>query len=452
EGQPVQVIGSGESFRVPVAELSGLLPSQREVEARWLAQQEARRSFDLAHGPLLRAALLRLNKDEHVLLVTMHHIISDGWSMSIFVRELTALYNAFVQGQPAPLPELPLQYADFAAWQRQWLQGEVLESQVRYWTEQLSGLTPVELPTDYPRPAMQTFQGANRRMVVPAELSEELKRLSQREGVTLFMTLLAAFQVLLARYSGQSDIAVGTPIANRHRTEVEGLIGFFVNTLVLRTDLSDNPSFREVLARVRDVALGAYAHQDVPFEKLVEVLQPERDLSRSPLFQVAFSLQNVPRPTEPLRGITLNPLKYENTTAKFDLTLAVTDTEQGLYCGAEYNTNLFEASTIDRLLSHWQVLLAGIVAHPEQYLSELPLITELEQSQVLLDWNDTEATYPQEKCIHQLFEAQVLRSPDAVAVLFEDEQLTYAELNRCANHLGHSLQELGVGPEVRVGI
>ncbi|HJT57895.1 MAG TPA: amino acid adenylation domain-containing protein, partial [Ktedonobacteraceae bacterium] len=336
--------------------------------------------------------------------------------------------------------------------QRRWLQGEVLEAQVRYWTGQLSELAPLELPTDHPRPAVQTFHGATQGLLVPATLSEELKRLSQREGVTLFMTLLAAFQVLLARYSGQVDIAVGTPIANRVRSELEGLIGFFVNTLVLRCNLSGNSSFKEVLAHVRDVALEAYAHQDVPFEKLVEALQPERDLSRSPLFQVVFNLQHAPRSTQQLQDLTVSSLPYATTTAKFDLTLAVVDTEQGLRCTMTYNTSLFEESTIVRMLEHWHALLTGIVAHPERILDELPLLSEAERHQQLFEWNDTWVDYPINTCIHKLFEAQVKRTPDSVTVIFEDEQLTYAELNRRANQLAHHLHASGVKPGCLVGL
>jgi amino acid adenylation domain-containing protein len=451
EGQPVQVIALARPFRLPMAELNGLPLERRETEAQQLAQQETRQPFDLAHSPLLRATLLRLSEDEHILLLSMHHIISDAWSMRVFVRELSTLYNAFVQGQPSPIPELTLQYADFAAWQRQWLQGEVLEAQVRYWTQQLGEAAPLELPTDYPRPATQTFRGARQSLWLPTLLSEGLKRLSQCEGVTLFMTLLAAFQVLLSQYSGQSDISVGTPIANRTRAELEGLIGFFVNTLVLRGDLSGNPSFRELLKRVREVCLGAYAHQDVPFEKLVEVLQPERDLSRPPLFQAAFQLQHALIPQR-LYGLTTSSLPNESRTAKFELSLTMTESEQGLHCGVEYNTDLFEASTISRLLGHWQTLLAGIVAHPEQRLAELPLLSESERQQLLVDWNETQTDEPGEVCLHTLFEAQVERTPEAVALVFEDAQVTYREMNERANQVARHLQQQGVGPEVLVGL
>ena len=292
KGETVQIIQPQSKFSMQYSTLQDLTLQEQEVAVRQLAQEEARCSFDLSTGPLLRAILLRLQDDESVLLLTMHHIVSDGWSSGIFVRELSTLYTAFVNKQPTTLPALPIQYADFAVWQRQWLQGEVLERQVQYWREHLAAVPPLELPTDHPRPAQQSFRGARQSLLLPTTLQEQLKTLSQREGVTLFMTLLAAFQVLLARYSGQSDLAIGTPIANRTRAEVEGLIGFFVNTLVLRANLSGNPPFVEVLKRMREVALGAYAHQDVPFEKIVEDLQPERDLSRSPLFQVMFVLQN----------------------------------------------------------------------------------------------------------------------------------------------------------------
>ncbi|WP_414574316.1 condensation domain-containing protein, partial [Nostoc sp. CCY 9925] len=294
---------------------------EREAETMRLASEEAQRPFDLSQGPLLRATLLRLDEKENVLLLTMHHIVSDGWSTGVLVREIAVLYEAFSAGKLSPLPELPIQYTDFAYWQRQWLQGEVLETQLAYWKQQLAGAPQVlELPTDYNRPAVQTFQGASEPLVLPKALSEGLKTLSQQEGVTLFMTLLAAFKVLLHRYTKQDDIMVGTPIANRNRTETEGLIGFFVNTLVIRTELSDNPSFQKFLTQVREVALGAYAHQDLPFEKLVEELQPERNLSHTPLFQVMFVLQNAPIPPLKLSGLSLSPLKLNTTTAKFDLT------------------------------------------------------------------------------------------------------------------------------------
>ncbi|MFL5653190.1 MAG: amino acid adenylation domain-containing protein, partial [Ktedonobacteraceae bacterium] len=449
EGQPVQVIGPAGRFHLSVVDLSKLPSERREAEARQLGKQGARQPFDLAHGPLLRTILLRLGENEHVLLLTTHHIISDGWSNGVFVRELAILYNAFMQGQPSPLPELPLQYADFAAWQRRWLQGEVLESQVRYWTERLQGITPLELPTDHPRPAVQTFRGAIQSFLLPVSLSEELQRLSQREGVTLFMTLLAAFQVLLARYSGQSDIAVGTPIANRTRTEIEGLIGFFVNTLVLRSDLSDSRSFLDLLKQVREACLGAYAHQEVPFEKLVEVLQPERDLSRSPLFQVMLVLQNTPPVQGGLANVRLQPFGEESTTAKFDLNLTMMESEQGLLGTIEYNTDLFEASTIARLLGHFHMLLAGIVAQPTQWLATLPLLTANERSQLL---HTGPICPPGEQCLPELVEGQVECTPDAIALGCGQEQVSYQQLNGQVNTLARVLVAQGLEPEEVVAV
>jgi amino acid adenylation domain-containing protein len=394
-----------------------------------------------------------LGEAEHVLLFTTHHIICDGWSRGVLIRELAALYEAFSSGKPSPLPELPIQYVDFAVWQRQWLQGEVLEAQLTYWKQQLAGSPPVlELPTDRPRPSVQTFQGATQSLMLPKDLSEALKDLSQQEDATLFMTLLAAFKTLLYRYTGQEDILVGTPIANRNRSEIERLIGFFVNTLVMRTDLGETPSFRELLSRVRKVALEAYARQDLPFEYLVDELQLERDLSHAPLFQVMFVFGNTPMSALELPGLTMSLLETDSGTAKFDLTLSMRETEQGLIGDLEYNTDLFDKSTITRMLTHFQTLLEGVVANPDQHLAKLPLLTEAERQQLLVEWNKTQANYPSEVCLHQLFEAQVERTPDAIAVVFEDKQLTYRELNARANQLAHYLRKLGVKPEVLVGI
>lgn len=453
EGRPVSVISSVTPLFLPVIDLSELPKHQQQARVRQLAHREAQQPFALDTSPLLRVKLLRLAEKEHVVLFTMHHIVSDGWSMGILVREISALYQAFCSGQSSPLPELPIQYADFAAWQRQWLQGEVLETQLSYWRQQLRGAPAVlELPIDHPRRAIRTFQGATYSFQLSQELSVVLKSLSQQEDSTLFMTLLAAFKTLLYRYTGREDIVVGSPIANRNRAEIEGLIGFFVNTLVLRTNLAGDPSFKELLERVREVALGAYAHQDLPFELLVEELQPRRDLSHPPLFQVMFVLQNAPMSALELSGLTLSPVESDSSAAKFDLTLNLAETEEGLVGSLEYNTDLFRESSIRRMVGHWQTLLSGIVAHPQQRLSELPLLTELEQYQLLKEWNDTEVEYPQQHCIHQLFEEQVECTPDAVAVVFEDEQLTYGELNIRANQLAHYLQKLGVKPEVLVGI
>ena len=452
DGEPVQVISPAIDTKLPVEDLSGLPQAEREAEAKRLALEEKRRPFDLERGPLFRARLLRLGRGRARAAGEMHHIVSDGWSMGVFWRELGALYEAFSRGEPSPLAELPIQYADYALWQRRWLTGEVLEEQLGYWKEQLAELPVLELPTDHPRPAVQTHRGARRSLTLPESLTQALKELSRQEGTTLFMVLLGAFQALLARYSGQEDIAVGSPIAGRTRAETEELIGFFVNTLVLRTDLSGDPSFREVLSRVREVALGAYDHQDLPFEKLVEELQPERDLSRVPLSQVFFALQNVPQEALKLPNLALERQNVEGGTVKFDLSLFMFEEEQGLKGRLVYNADLFDDTTIERMLGHLQTLLRGIVEDPDQRLSELPLLSEAERHQLLFEWNDTATEYPRDRCVHELFEEQVERTPDAVAVVFEDQQLTYRELNRRANQLAHHLRALGVGPEVLVGI
>ncbi|HTK10968.1 MAG TPA: amino acid adenylation domain-containing protein, partial [Ktedonobacteraceae bacterium] len=451
-GEPVQVIQPAGHVHLPLIDLQGLLQEQREEEARRLANQEAQHPCDLVRGPLLRLAVVRLQRDEHILLITLHHIITDGWSNSVFIRELTSLYRAYQAAAPSPLTPLPLQYADYALWQRQWLQGAVLEAQLDYWRRQLAHSTPLELPTDHPRPTIQTSRGARQGWLVPATVTEALRVLSQQQHVTLFMTLLASFQALLQRYSGQHDISVGTPIANRRHAEIEGVIGFFVNTLVLRSDLSGDPSFAELLQRVREVSLGAYAHQDVPFEQVVEALEPERDLSRSPLFQVLFALQNVPQEQSEVAGVQISTLSVEQTGSKFDLSLTVTETEQGLQCALQYSTALFESQTIIRLLGHWQTLLNGIIGNPQARLSQLPLLSAQEYTQVVETWSTSHTEAPQECCLHQIFEQQVLRAPDAIALVFQEQQLSYDILNRRANQLAHRLQKLGVGPERLVGI
>ena len=440
-------------FSFDVVDLQGLSPELREPRALKLASDEARRPFDLEAGPLLRSTLIRLDAYEHILLLTMHHIVSDGWSIGILTHEMSTLYEAFSNDKPSPLPELNIQYADFALWQRQWLQGDVLQSQLSYWKQQLDGAPPVlELPSDRPRPPVESFEGATAPFVLSKELSDSIKGLSRQEGLTLFMTLLAAFDTLLLRYSGQSDVVVGSPIANRNRSEIEGLIGFFVNTLVLRTDLSGNPTFRELMARVRDVALDAFAHQDLPFERLVEEIQPDRDLSRTPLVQVMFALQNAPVSNPELTDLILTPVDLTTNTSRFDLTVQVWETDEALAGSFEYNTDLFDGTTISRMTGHLETLLQGIVNDPDQKLSDLPLLTDSEKQQILVEWNDTKTEYPSDKCIHQLFEQQVARSPDAIAIVYDDQQLSYGELNRRANQLAHYLRTLGVGPEVPVGV
>jgi amino acid adenylation domain-containing protein/non-ribosomal peptide synthase protein (TIGR01720 family) len=452
EGRPWQVINPPARVPLPVVDLAGLPPAQREAEARRHVRELARQPWDLARGPLLRARLIRLGAEEHLLALMMHHIVTDGWSMAVFAQELGALYGAFSQGRPAPLPELPLQYADFSLWQRQWLQGEVLAKQLDYWRQTLAGAPILDLPTDRPRPAVQRYKAARHTFEVGADVAQRLQELSAQEGATVFMTLLAAFQVLLSRYSGQEDVCVGTPVANRNRAEFERLIGFFANTLVMRTNLSGNPSFRELLRRVREGCLGAYDHQDMPFERLVAELQPQRDLSRQPLFQVLFVLQRAPRQAVTLPGLTLGLRLNELENINFDLTLQLTETGQGLQGNLYFNTDLFDAPTAGRMVGHLRGLLEGVAAGPDAPLAEVSLLSDDERRQVLGEWNATEADYPHDRCIHELFEARADAQPDHAAVTFEGRLLSYGELDRRANQLAHRLRALGVGPEVPVGL
>ena len=449
----VQIIAPTAQLRLPVMDLSALPTAQREAEALRLMTEEALRPFDLEHGPLLRVALLKLEAREHILLLTLHHIISDGWSMSVLVREVAALHEAFSQGRPSPLPELPVQYADYALWQRQWLQGEQLERQLSFWRAQLSGASPaLELPTDRPRPSEQTFHGGALTVAIPLALTESLKALCQREGVTPFMLLLAAFQVVLQRYSGQDDFCVGSTIAGRDQSELEGLIGFFANTLALRARLGGNPSFRELLGRVRETTLGSYAHQHLPFEKLVEELQPERNLGRSPLFQVLFAFLNTPKTELNQTGLVLRPLDTGTSVSKFELELSLGEAPTGFLGTLVYNTDLFDASTVTRMIEHLRVLLEGVVASPESPISELPMLTESERHQVLVDWNQAHRELPASPLVHRLFEAQVRLTPGAPALRFGSETLSYSELNARSNQLAHHLRRLGVGPDVLVAI
>jgi amino acid adenylation domain-containing protein len=449
---PVQIIGECRPVELPALDLSPLTGERQETTLQDIAAEITERRFDLSRDLMLRGALLKLAPEEHVLLLVTHHIASDGWSGGILWQELAMLYGAFSQGQPDPLPELEIQYADYAVWQRQWLQGEVLETQLSYWKHELSDLPILELLTDRARPAVQTYRGAKQSYLFARALSDELQALSRKEGVTFFMTLLAAFQILLYRYTGQDDIAVGSPIAGRARRELEGLIGFFVNMLVLRADLSGNPTFKELLTRVRKAAFGAYEHQDVPFEKLVEVLHPDRDLSRSPLFQVMFAFQNMPRQARELPGLTVNPVEVKNETAKYDLSLYMWDEPRGLVARLEYNTDLFDGASMRRMLEHFETLLEGIIKNPEQCISDLPILTDGERHQLLIEKNDTGCELPKEQCVHRLFESQAARSPESVALVYEQQQLTYRELNARANQMAHYLRKLGVRPEMPVGI
>ena len=462
--QPIQLIHQDVTLNVPVIDLRHLVAERQKTEVERLAKQEAQLKFDLKRDLMVRATLLKLAEKRHVLLLTMHHIASDGWSLGVLVRELTALYEAFLHGQPSPLAPLPIQYADFAVWQRNWLQGERLAEQLSYWKKQLAGAPELlQLPTDRPRPAVATFDGSRLEFRISRELTSPLRQLSLEKGSTLFATLLAAFQVLMSRYTGQQDIVVGSPIANRNREEIEPLIGFFVNALALRSDLSDNPTFLELLEQVRQTTEEAYHYQDLPFERLVDELQPERHVNFHPIMQVAFTLQNAPMGTLELPALHVS-LEFEVEAVRTDMEVHLWEEEGGLEGYWLYNTNLFDLSTIERMVAHYQTLLSGLVTNPKERIAHLPLLTLAEKQQLLVEWNDIdrhagfmEAEYakgasPWDKCIHQLFSEQVERTPEAVAIIFNDEQLTYRELNRRANQLAHYLIERGVGPETLVGI
>lgn len=461
-GKPIQVIAAPQSVELKIIDLQQYEKEECEIQLKKILQQESQRPFNLESDLMLRSCLLQLAPQEHVLLLIMHHIASDGWSVGVLRQQLTQLYEAFLKGKPNPLAELLIQYADYAVWHRKWLSGELLDKQLDYWKQQLAGANPLlELPTDKPRPAIQTYNGASQFMELPESLSDKLKKLCPQQGVTLYMVLLAAFQTLLYRYSGQEDIIVGSPIAGRdtlsgsscaNPVEIEGLIGFFVNTLALRTDLSGNPSFLELLHKVQQVALEAYTHQDVPFEKLVEELQLERSLSYSPLFQVMFILQNTPKYRGQLLGLTETPMQLEAETAKFDLTVSLME-KDGIITGSwNYNSDLFERTTITRMMEHFHILLEGIVENPQLQISQLPLLNKAERHQLLVEWNNIKTNYPSDMCIHQLFEEQVERTPDAVAVVFENKKLTYRQLNQKANQLAHYLRWVGVDSDTLVGI
>ncbi|HSG38632.1 MAG TPA: amino acid adenylation domain-containing protein, partial [Thermoanaerobaculia bacterium] len=450
-GEPAQVVAGPAGFDLPLIDLAAVPGREREVSR--LAAGEARRPFDLGRGPLLRATLLRISAEEHVALLTMHHIVSDGWSMGVMVRELGALYAAFAEGRPSPLPELAVQYADFAAWQRRRLSGDFLESELAWWRGQLAGMPPaLDLPVDHQRPAARSLRGAVHGFKLEAEALAGLTAISRRHGATLFMTLLAGFAGLLRRYSGQEDLAVGTPIAGRTRAETEPLIGLFVNTLALRADLSGDPEVTELLGRVRETTLAAYSHQEVPFERLVEDLAPQRDLSRTPLVQVLLVLQNAPSGPLELPGLALSAAAMETGTAKLELTCTLTETAQGLAGSFEYSGDLFEAPTIARLAGHFTRLLAGMAEDPGLRLSELPLLSDAEREQLLVGFNDTGSTTGPEVCLHQLFEAQERRTPDALAVVSADRRLSYRELNRRANRLARDLRRLGARPDNLVAV
>ncbi|HEU0078085.1 MAG TPA: condensation domain-containing protein, partial [Longimicrobiaceae bacterium] len=455
DGEPVQVIQPAGERRLDVIDLRDRAESERETEVRRLLTEDAGRPFDLTRGPLLRTTLVRTGEADYTLLVNMHHIVSDGWSMGVLTREVSALYGAFSEGRPSPLPELEVQYADYAAWQRGWLVGETLERQIAYWKERLGGAPPLlELPTDHPRPAVASDRGAGRGFVLSAEATAGLRALSRREGATLFTTLLAGFAALLSRYAGEEDVLVGTPIAGRTRLETEALIGFFVNTLVIRSDLSGEPGGRELVGRVRERVLEAHAHQDLPFERLVDELSVERSLAHAPLFQAMFTFASAAGDADglDLGGVEVAPLGTESGSAKFDLTLGMSDAGERLPGSLSYRTDLWEGATIERMLGHLTSLLEALARTPELPVAELPLLGEAERARVLTEWNATERPYPAGLRVHDLVGAQAARTPDAVAVSWRGERTTYAELDRRANRLANALRRRGVGPETRVGV
>lgn len=453
-GELVQVITAPFALPIPVIDLSDLPAAEREATVLQQATEAARRPFDLTCAPLLRITLFHLDDEQHVLLLTLPHILSDGWSTGVFIRELVIHYEAFSQGRLPPLEELHLQYADYALWQRQWMQGEVLEKQLSYWRQQLAS-TPelLELPTDFPRPAIQSYRGRLERFCLSPALQQALRAFSQQEGVTLFMTLLAAFNVLLYRYTNQADLVVGTPIANRNQAETEALIGPFINTLALRSRVDGEQTFRSLLQQVKETALEAYAHQDLPYEQLVEALQPERNMSRTPLFQVMFVLQNAPLPSLQMAEVSVQSLGLESGTAKFDWILTHEETPEGLQGVVEYSTDLFTPETVRRWIGHWQVLLEGILANPEERLGHLPLLTPAERQVLIDEWGAIQLSYPPKYCLHELFDQQVERTPDAIALTFPsldgspEQHLTYRQLSERANQVANYLQGLGVGAD-----
>ncbi|HEX8556987.1 MAG TPA: amino acid adenylation domain-containing protein [Pyrinomonadaceae bacterium] len=452
DGEPRQFINEPAPFSLPVLDLAGLPAEEREAEALRLAEEEARRLFDLTRDPMLRARLLRLGDEEHLLLMSMHHIASDGWSRGILAGELMKFYEAYSEGREPALEPLPVQYADYAVWQREHMTGEVLAEQLGYWKEQLGGELPaLALPTDRPRPPMATYRGADFTLEFPEGLGARLSALGHEGGATPYMTLLAGFFALLHRYTGQEDLVVGTPIAGRNRRETEGLIGFFVNTLVLRASVAGEPTFRELLGRVREATLGAYAHQEVAFEKLVEELHPERDMSRNPLFQVAFALQNAPTQDLALRGLNMTALEVGSGASRFDLEVHLWEDGGELGGFIVYSTDLFEEASVRRLFAHYLRLLEGAAADPDARVSDLPLLRPEEERRLLVEWNDTAREFAP-RCLHELFAEQAARTPDADALVAGGRRLSYADLESRANRLAHALRRLGVGPESRVGV
>jgi amino acid adenylation domain-containing protein len=452
DGQPVQIIAAEMRIQVPVTDIRSIPDSQRIAEADRLGSEEAKKRFDLTVGPLIRADLIQTGDQEHILQVTIHHAVSDGWSIGIVTDELGAIYEALLKGEESPLPPLPIQYADFAVWQKDWLQSEAVTRQMDYWRKKLENSPPFELLTDRPRPAVKSFSGEIISILLSKELTDKLQEYSNRQGATLFMTYLAAFKVLLHRYSGQDDIVLGSPIVGRNRVELEPMIGVFINTLVFRTDLSGDISFTEVLSRVKDTVLQGVAHQDIPFEQLVQALRPTRDPSRNPFFQINFTHQRDFVKPITFGGVSLTAIPSRSPGAIFDLHFFMVERDGIWRASADFNSDLFETESMRRMLNHFKNILEAIVADPGQSISRLPLLSSEERNRILLEWNNNSTDYPREKCIHEVFEEQVVRAPNAVALIFEDQQLTYRQLNQRANHLAHQLREHDVGPNTLVAI
>ncbi|MCA1567663.1 MAG: amino acid adenylation domain-containing protein [Acidobacteria bacterium] len=454
DGQPMQVIAPELKIPLIPVDLASLPEDERLAEALRLTTEDFAAPFDLEKGPLVRIGLIRLADDDYVMHVNMHHTVTDRWSGAIFERETGLLYQALASGQPSPLPPLPIQYADYAAWQRGRMQGEIYQKQVAYWKQQLAGAPYVlEVPTDYTRPPIQNFKGARAFATYPKRLLDALKEVCKREGVTMFMLALAAYKTLLYRYTGQDDVLVGATFANRNRPELDNLVGYLLNLLVFRTSLSGNPTFRELLKREREAAIGAFAHQELPFGKLVQELRPPQDASRNPIVQASLIYLDFPELTVmEVLGMTAKHLTIDNRASRFDITLAMTETPEGFEIDIEYPTDLYRRSRMERMTKHLEILLEAIVADAGRRLSDLPILSTRERQQLLFKWNDTAAEYPRGRCIHELFEAQVERTPDSVALVFDQEEVTYRELNRRSNQLAHYLKTVGVDAGTRVGI